>query len=141
MNIAKDKVTLPPIRSLLKDDKEELNRNIIRLIEIYDDFLPMNQDDKNQSIVELIQISKKIKELLEIGKDVIMFIQFIDKLNNNNKAKSCLNCGKSNTPEWRRGPDGPKTFCNACGLSYSKLLKKYKINEANKIIKERKKKL
>jgi hypothetical protein len=25
------------------------------------------------------------------------------------------------TPEWRRGPLGPRTLCNACGLIYAKL--------------------
>ncbi|KAF8926620.1 hypothetical protein BGZ47_002619, partial [Haplosporangium gracile] len=28
----------------------------------------------------------------------------------------CLSCDTSDTPEWRRGPDGARTLCNACGL-------------------------
>ncbi|EKG16558.1 PAS domain-containing protein [Macrophomina phaseolina MS6] len=32
----------------------------------------------------------------------------------------CSRCGRTDSPEWRRGPDGPKTLCNACGLMYSK---------------------
>jgi len=28
----------------------------------------------------------------------------------------CLSCDSSDTPEWRRGPDGARTLCNACGL-------------------------
>ena len=28
----------------------------------------------------------------------------------------CHNCQAENTPEWRRGPDGARTLCNACGL-------------------------
>jgi len=36
----------------------------------------------------------------------------------------CHSCGVTSTPEWRRGPDGAKTLCNACGLHYSKMLKK-----------------
>eukprot|EP01103_Thecamoeba_quadrilineata_P001075 TRINITY_DN10950_c0_g1_i1.p1 TRINITY_DN10950_c0_g1~~TRINITY_DN10950_c0_g1_i1.p1 ORF type:complete len:313 (-),score=33.78 TRINITY_DN10950_c0_g1_i1:62-1000(-) len=35
----------------------------------------------------------------------------------------CHCCGTSKTPEWRRGPDGPKTLCNACGLKRSKRAK------------------
>ncbi|KAH7063650.1 hypothetical protein B0J12DRAFT_540295, partial [Macrophomina phaseolina] len=27
----------------------------------------------------------------------------------------CSRCGRTDSPEWRRGPDGPKTLCNACG--------------------------
>lgn len=26
----------------------------------------------------------------------------------------CLGCGATETPEWRRGPLGPRTLCNAC---------------------------
>lgn len=28
----------------------------------------------------------------------------------------CHSCARSETPEWRRGPDGARTLCNACGL-------------------------
>ncbi|KAK9468128.1 hypothetical protein V1512DRAFT_258795 [Lipomyces arxii] len=36
----------------------------------------------------------------------------------------CHQCGILETPEWRRGPDGARTLCNACGLQHAKLLKK-----------------
>mmetsp|Transcript_8015 Transcript_8015/g.16404 ORF Transcript_8015/g.16404 Transcript_8015/m.16404 type:complete len:261 (-) Transcript_8015:451-1233(-) len=32
----------------------------------------------------------------------------------------CLNCNSSSTPQWRMGPTGPKTLCNACGVRYKK---------------------
>ncbi|GAA5808059.1 hypothetical protein MFLAVUS_001441 [Mucor flavus] len=32
----------------------------------------------------------------------------------------CQSCGTSSSPEWRRGPTGHKTLCNACGLRYSR---------------------
>lgn len=28
----------------------------------------------------------------------------------------CHSCQTTETPEWRRGPDGARTLCNACGL-------------------------
>lgn len=28
------------------------------------------------------------------------------------------------TCEWRRGPDGFKSLCNACGIHYAKIVKK-----------------
>ena len=40
--------------------------------------------------------------------------------------KCCTFCGVTSTPEWRRGPAGRKTLCNACGLHYSKLSSKRK---------------
>ncbi|KAG0235568.1 hypothetical protein BGW42_005007 [Actinomortierella wolfii] len=39
----------------------------------------------------------------------------------------CQSCNSSDTPEWRRGPDGARTLCNACGLHYAKLLKRQQI--------------
>lgn len=32
----------------------------------------------------------------------------------------CLNCGSHQTPQWRCGPLGPRTLCNACGVRYKK---------------------
>ncbi|KAG6862460.1 hypothetical protein C0995_000006 [Termitomyces sp. Mi166 len=36
----------------------------------------------------------------------------------------CHSCNIRETPEWRRGPDGARTLCNACGLHYAKLQRK-----------------
>ncbi|KAG5363375.1 Cutinase gene palindrome-binding protein [Yarrowia sp. B02] len=36
----------------------------------------------------------------------------------------CTECGTMNSPEWRKGPQGRKTLCNACGLRWSKQAKK-----------------
>ncbi|KAF8442181.1 hypothetical protein L210DRAFT_3397624 [Boletus edulis BED1] len=36
----------------------------------------------------------------------------------------CHSCNIRETPEWRRGPDGARTLCNACGLHYAKLVRK-----------------
>ena len=44
----------------------------------------------------------------------------------------CHSCNISETPEWRRGPDGARTLCNACGLHYAKLERKRAAAEANK---------
>ncbi|ORZ38026.1 hypothetical protein BCR44DRAFT_1384694, partial [Catenaria anguillulae PL171] len=30
----------------------------------------------------------------------------------------CHSCSATETPEWRRGPDGRATLCNACGLHW-----------------------
>jgi len=32
----------------------------------------------------------------------------------------CTDCGTLDSPEWRKGPKGPKTLCNACGLRWAK---------------------
>ncbi|KIY71024.1 hypothetical protein CYLTODRAFT_419169 [Cylindrobasidium torrendii FP15055 ss-10] len=36
----------------------------------------------------------------------------------------CVTCGRTDSPEWRKGPLGPKTLCNACGLRWAKSQRK-----------------
>lgn len=43
----------------------------------------------------------------------------------------CHSCNRAETPEWRRGPDGARTLCNACGLHYAKLTRKNTTNGKN----------
>ncbi|GMH45880.1 hypothetical protein BSKO_13843 [Bryopsis sp. KO-2023] len=35
-------------------------------------------------------------------------------------VKKCTSCSTSKTPQWREGPEGPKTLCNACGVKFSR---------------------
>ncbi|ORY01548.1 hypothetical protein K493DRAFT_334925 [Basidiobolus meristosporus CBS 931.73] len=47
------------------------------------------------------------------------------KRTKSNQAKLyCHSCNCTDTPEWRKGPLGPRTLCNACGLIWAKLSKK-----------------
>ncbi|KAJ0967358.1 hypothetical protein J5N97_024275 [Dioscorea zingiberensis] len=34
------------------------------------------------------------------------------------EARKCKHCETEETPQWRAGPDGPKTLCNACGVRF-----------------------
>lgn len=34
------------------------------------------------------------------------------------QVKKCTHCEVTKTPQWREGPMGPKTLCNACGVRY-----------------------
>lgn len=43
--------------------------------------------------------------------------------------KRCQSCNTTESPEWRRGPGGSGSLCNACGLHFAKLIKK-KVNAA-----------
>lgn len=43
-------------------------------------------------------------------------------------VRKCLHCGTQKTPQWRAGPMGPKTLCNACGVRFKsgRLLPEYR---------------
>ncbi|UZJ56141.1 hypothetical protein CBS101457_005461 [Exobasidium rhododendri] len=47
--------------------------------------------------------------------------------------ENCHSCGALDTPEWRRGPEGVRTLCNACGLHYSKMVRKRKLKEIENV--------
>ncbi|KAF4438887.1 aaa family atpase [Fusarium acutatum] len=38
--------------------------------------------------------------------------------------RRCHSCNRTDSREWRSGPDGARTLCNACGLHYAKLQRK-----------------
>lgn len=40
-----------------------------------------------------------------------------------NGIKCCTKCGATKTPQWREGPFGPKTLCNACGVKRTRKLR------------------
>lgn len=52
--------------------------------------------------------------------------------------QQCIQCGETTTPEWRKGPSGTKELCNACGLYYSKLVKRYGAIQAGLKLEEKK---
>lgn len=37
------------------------------------------------------------------------------------KGQQCVECGATQTPQWREGPAGPKTLCNACGVRFNRM--------------------
>ncbi|WOL00241.1 GATA transcription factor 4-like [Canna indica] len=43
-------------------------------------------------------------------------------------VRRCTHCASEKTPQWRTGPLGPKTLCNACGVRYKsgRLLPEYR---------------
>lgn len=52
--------------------------------------------------------------------------------------EECLQCSSVDTPEWRRGPYGPRSLCNACGLFYGKLIKRFGKEQAATVMARRK---
>ncbi|CAO3626507.1 unnamed protein product [Mucor hiemalis] len=47
----------------------------------------------------------------------------LPKKRSEKEKQRCHSCQSTETPEWRKGPLGPRTLCNACGLIWTKLCK------------------
>lgn len=56
----------------------------------------------------------------------------------NQEFSYCVQCACRDTPEWRKGPDGTRCLCNACGLFYAKLVRKHNQKIASIILQVRK---
>ncbi|KAL3819004.1 hypothetical protein ACJIZ3_004909 [Penstemon smallii] len=55
-------------------------------------------------------VKKTVKQVMPKKKEV--------PENSGNEGRKCLHCATDKTPQWRTGPMGPKTLCNACGVRY-----------------------
>ncbi|KAL5032249.1 hypothetical protein RTP6_000389 [Batrachochytrium dendrobatidis] len=52
--------------------------------------------------------------------------EFEDRSTLDTPRYKCEACETTHSPEWRRGPHGRKTLCNACGLRYARIISKRK---------------
>ncbi|KAK9716893.1 hypothetical protein K7432_006601 [Basidiobolus ranarum] len=89
-------------------------------------FSLLNLDHKTNWQYELHQLKMANRNLREE----------LDTLENSNKRRRkrsaptnncCTMCQRKDSPEWRRGPLGPRTLCNSCGLKYAKTLHANKV--------------
>lgn len=82
------------------------------------------------SFSEQAYLSPRVEIIKEsrIGQHYEMTLQLVKpkckKLRRSQSGLSCRICNCETTPEWRRGPDGLKSLCNACGLRFAQILKK-----------------
>uniref|UniRef100_A0ACD5X3U4 Uncharacterized protein n=1 Tax=Avena sativa TaxID=4498 RepID=A0ACD5X3U4_AVESA len=67
---------------------------------------------------ELQQAKRKIKKATYVN----------EELPHEEPVKRCTHCMSFKTPQWRTGPLGPKSLCNACGVRYKsgRLLPEYR---------------
>eukprot|EP00250_Pteridium_aquilinum_P005469 c15555_g2_i1 orf=428-1564(-) len=87
----------------------------------YDD-----SDDFFLSPVKKVSCSSKVSKGASGSKGSIMHVKGSQQAASGDRR--CLHCGSQRTPQWRAGPMGPKTLCNACGVRYKsgRLLPEYR---------------
>ncbi|XP_014491159.1 GATA transcription factor 9 [Vigna radiata var. radiata] len=77
---------------------------------------------------ELMMMPKPKEEEEEVRKMVIGECEVEGSSGQQAMARRCSHCLAQRTPQWRAGPLGPKTLCNACGVRYKsgRLLPEYR---------------
>ncbi|KAH8832580.1 blue light receptor [Flagelloscypha sp. PMI_526] len=88
----------------------------------------LSQTQKAQSPIE-VEPKSQLTFLMDSGEDKQDGPTISKKSRRYQKAGHadqhvCTTCGRTDSPEWRKGPMGPKSLCNACGLRWSKQAKK-----------------
>ncbi|AES80829.1 putative transcription factor C2C2-GATA family [Medicago truncatula] len=68
------------------------------------------------------------KDCEVVEKERFDFEGFVNNGQNPIPTRRCTHCLSQRTPQWRAGPLGPKTLCNACGVRYKsgRLLPEYR---------------
>jgi len=83
--------------------------------------------DEEEVKVEIVVRKEKLGECCDEDEGEVN-----NSSNNNNGQhpipRRCTHCLAQRTPQWRAGPLGPKTLCNACGVRYKsgRLLPEYR---------------
>ncbi|XVE89798.1 hypothetical protein DITRI_Ditri20bG0023900 [Diplodiscus trichospermus] len=100
--------------------------------------VPQKEDDSsNNSSSNLMgnsEVGESKKEEMEEEKVVVMVSkessasQEGNSVHQQQQPRRCTHCLAQRTPQWRAGPLGPKTLCNACGVRYKsgRLLPEYR---------------
>ncbi|KAK7290615.1 hypothetical protein RIF29_05164 [Crotalaria pallida] len=97
-----------------------------------------NDDEQEEGVTkdgEVVMMEKGIVMRKEsFGFEELSEADYVSNNNNNNNGqhnpvpRRCTHCLSQRTPQWRAGPLGPKTLCNACGVRYKsgRLLPEYR---------------
>ncbi|KVH91212.1 GATA transcription factor 4-like [Cynara cardunculus var. scolymus] len=77
---------------------------------------PSNNNSWTSTPVPTTQISETSKTKRETYSSTTS--SSCDTTSETGIVRRCTHCASEKTPQWRTGPLGPKTLCNACGVRY-----------------------
>ncbi|KAK6332483.1 hypothetical protein TWF730_004150 [Orbilia blumenaviensis] len=124
----------PSIQAL--DDAINITHRILEALQYWRNKVVNDQSRKHEQQINTVKpIPKRsidhIDDDMSYGDDMRGALHPDPKKQRKGKAAPpgrCHSCNRAETPEWRRGPDGARTLCNACGLHYAKLTRKLNKN-------------
>ncbi|KAK6526246.1 hypothetical protein TWF694_004854 [Orbilia ellipsospora] len=124
----------PSVQAL--DDAINITHRILEALEYWRNKVVSDQSRKHEQQMNPIKSMPKrsidhLEDEINYGEDLRGALHPDPKKQRKGKAAPpgrCHSCNRAETPEWRRGPDGARTLCNACGLHYAKLTRKLNKN-------------
>ncbi|XP_059647308.1 GATA transcription factor 5-like [Cornus florida] len=91
--------------------------------------LPKNEDSSSKEEEEEVVVPQEQEEMVVVvGKGSSLEGSIGQGQGQGQQPRRCTHCLAQRTPQWRAGPLGPKTLCNACGVRYKsgRLLPEYR---------------
>ncbi|KAL2488734.1 GATA transcription factor 11 [Forsythia ovata] len=81
-----------------------------------------NKDKRKKKLSQLSVTKETMNDYSQKAKASSMVSDSVEPQNPSlqrvTASKKCTHCEVTKTPQWREGPMGPKTLCNACGVRY-----------------------
>lgn len=79
--------------------------------------VPSEQEKKSSKPAEASSEHKK-KKKIKVTISTAARVEVNNQNSTGDNVRKCMHCEITKTPQWRLGPMGPKTLCNACGVRY-----------------------
>jgi hypothetical protein len=81
-----------------------------------EDYEEIDQDGYSSGGADFVKPPRKIQR---VGEVALARDDSPQDYTNPDAGRFCQYCGATETPQWRRGPGGKRTLCNACGVKWS----------------------
>ncbi|KAI9255362.1 putative white-collar-1c protein [Helicostylum pulchrum] len=99
-----------------------LSSSVITSTNLFPELETVRTTNWQYELYQLEQSNQKLRDQLEKYANPNNKKQRRKKKTSIEAPKMCVKCQRKDSPEWRKGPNGPKELCNACGLRYAKSL-------------------
>ncbi|XP_057528667.1 uncharacterized protein LOC130807475 [Amaranthus tricolor] len=102
------------VEEMRLDNNNEKDQNRAQRAKKFED---MRLDNNNEKYQNRAQRAKKFEEMRESNHNFDSNSN-LKRKRQSKAVKMCLHCESTRTPQWRPGPMGRNTLCNACGVQF-----------------------
>ncbi|KAK9997005.1 hypothetical protein SO802_021691 [Lithocarpus litseifolius] len=100
-----------------RDAFKDMNGVLVKCIESFSQ-KPRTPTTKRLNTKNIYPPKEELTTTKRLNKKKILKLKRKNKEEEEGYVRKCSHCEAEETPQWREGPLGPKTLCNACGVRY-----------------------